>query len=175
MNRMFFFFGAVVLLPFMLLAQGPVASLTGEVKDPSGAAVPAATITVRNTDTGVSRTAPTNEAGVYLISALQPGPYEITANAPGFKRDVRSSVTLEVAQAARIDFALEVGAATEIVNITAEAPVTDTESASTGTVIDNKKVVELPLNGRQFYGLAALVPGTTLPAREFDRWLSRRI
>ncbi len=163
MKGMLFLIAAFVSLP--LIAQGPVASLTGEVKDPSGAAVATVMITVSNTATGVVRTAPTNQAGVYLIPGLQPGVYDITADAPGFKRDVRKSITLQVAQDARIDFSLEVGAASETVNVTADAPVTDTESASTGTVIDNTKVEELPLNGRQFYGLALLVPGTQLPVQ----------
>jgi hypothetical protein len=147
-----------------LLAQGPVASLSGEIRDPSGASVPSVVVTARSTDTNVSRTTVTNQAGAYTIVGLAPGKYELTAELPGFKREVRSDLTLQVAQETRIDIALQLGAASDVVNVTEQAPVTETESAATGTVIDNAKVVELPLNGRQFYGLALLVPGANLSA-----------
>jgi hypothetical protein len=146
-----------------LPAQGPVASVSGEVQDPSGAIIPSVAVTARNTETNVVRSTVSNESGVYTLVGLPPGTYELSAEVTGFKRAVRTGLVLEVAQAARIDFKLELGGTTDVVNITAEAPVTDTETASTGTVIDNKKVVELPLNGRQFYNLALLVPGATLP------------
>lgn len=147
-----------------LAAQGPVASVSGEIHDPTGATIPGVIIIARSIDTNVARRTVTNEAGVYTLPGLQPGRYEITTDAVGFKRAVRGDITLEVAQAARVDFKLELGAASESINVTEQAPVTDTESASTGTVIDNKKVEELPLNGRQFYGLALLVPGANIAA-----------
>jgi hypothetical protein len=156
---------SLLLFPLpVLLAQGPVAGLSGEVRDPSGAPVPNVAVTARSKDTNVVRRTVTNDAGVFTIVGLPPGHYEAAAEAPGFKREVRGDLTLEVAQDARIDIKLELGASTDVVNVNEPAPVTDTESASTGAVIDNKKVVELPLNGRQFYGLALLVPGANLPA-----------
>ena len=124
-----------------LLAQGPVASLSGEVRDPSGASVPAVAITARETDTNVSRATVTNQAGVYNFVGLAPGHYELIAEAPGFKRDVRKDLVLQVAQDARVDISLQLGAASDTVNVTEQLPVTETESAATGTVIDNAKVV----------------------------------
>ena len=106
----------------------------------------------------------TDSAGLYVISALQPGTYEVSVEAPGFNREVRGGILLEVAQKAQVDFTLKLGSATETVTVTEVAPVTETETASTGQVIENKKVVELPLNGRQFYGLALLAPGAYQPA-----------
>ena len=148
-----------------LLAQGPVSSVSGEVRDPAAAIIPNVVVTARNTLTNVTRSSVTNDSGAYTIVGLVPGPYEIVAEGPGFKREVRSGVTLEVAQEARIDFKLEMGIVSDVVNVTEQVPVINTESGSTGAVIDNKKVVEIPLNGRQFYNLAVLIPGTTPPAQ----------
>ncbi|MBV8905443.1 MAG: TonB-dependent receptor, partial [Acidobacteriia bacterium] len=100
----------------------------------------------------------------YVISALQPGTYEVTGETAGFTMGVRKDLLLEVAQTARVDFILQVGNTSETVNVTASAAVLETETASTGQVVDNRKVVELPLNGRQFYGLALLGPDTYQPA-----------
>lgn len=147
-----------------LMAQGPVASVTGVVHDPSGSSIPAAVVKARNLETNVSRSTVSNESGAYTVVGLPPGKYEVTVEAMGFKLASRSDLTLQVAENARIDFTMELGATSDVVNVTAEVPVTDTESASTGTVIDNHQVVELPLNGRQFYGLALLVPGVNLSA-----------
>lgn len=160
-----FFFTLLCLmsLPAALFGQA-VASLSGEVQDPSGKAVPGVTVTVRDTDTNGTHSAITNDSGVYTFVDLVPGPYELTAEATGFRREVRSGLTLAVAQDARMDIALQLGATSDVVNVTADAPVTDTETAQTGTVIDNTKVVQLPLNGRQFYNLALLVPGSNIPA-----------
>jgi hypothetical protein len=153
-----------LMFAYASFGQGPVANVSGVIHDPSGAAVPNVVVKSRNLETNVSRSTVTNDTGVYTLVGLSPGQYEISAEAGGFRRAVRSDLTLQVAQDARIDFALELGATTDTVNVNAEAPVTDTESASTGTVIDNHQVVELPLNGRQFYGLALLVPGVNLSA-----------
>jgi hypothetical protein len=155
---------AMFCLPVAVLAQGPGASVTGDVRDPSGAIIATAKVAARNTATNVTRSTVTDAAGIFVISNLQPGSYEVTVESPGFNKDVRSGLVLEVAEVARVDFALKLGSATETVNVVETAPVTETETASTGQVIENKKVVELPLNGRQFYGLALLAPGAYQPA-----------
>ncbi|MBV8728865.1 MAG: carboxypeptidase regulatory-like domain-containing protein, partial [Acidobacteriia bacterium] len=155
---------AVLLLASSMMAQGPGASITGEVRDPSGAILAGARVTARNTSTNVARATLTDTAGIYVISALQPGTYEVTGETAGFTMGVRKDLLLEVAQTARVDFILQVGNTSETVNVTASAAVLETETASTGQVVDNRKVVELPLNGRQFYGLALLGPDTYQPA-----------
>jgi hypothetical protein len=156
---------SAILFTGPLFGQGPTASITGQVKDPSGAFVAGARVSARNTATNVEHSAPTDSAGLFLIPGLQPGPFEVSAEADGFKREVRAGVTLQVDQEARIDFTLEIGNVSEAVTVTEAAPVTATESASTGQVIENRKVVELPLNSREFYGLALLAPGAYQPAQ----------
>jgi len=155
---------AAICIQFPLFAQGPGATITGEVRDPSGAILVTARVAARNTGTNVSHSTLTDSAGIYVIPALQPGPYEVSVEEPGFVKDVRGGLVLQVAQTARIDFTLKLGSATETINVTETATITETETASTGQVIENKKVVELPLNGRQFYSLALLVPGAYQPA-----------
>jgi hypothetical protein len=155
---------ALLFLAIPLLAQGPTASVNGEIHDPSGAVVTNAKVTVRNVATGVNRATTADTAGLFVVSALQPGEYEIIVESPGFKRDVRSGIILQVDQQARFDFVLQIGSANEAINVTEAVSVTETETASTGVVIDNRKVVELPLNGRQFYSLALLSPGAYMPA-----------
>jgi hypothetical protein len=150
---------------FSLAAQTPTATVVGVVKDPSGASVNAAKITIRNEATNVVRAVLTNEEGAYVAPLLQPGTYSVEAEAPGFRATVVGKLELQVDQKARVDFDLQVGAASEVVQVTGEAPLTDTESSSVGTVIDNRKVLDIPLNGRQFYSLALLVPGTYQPAQ----------
>ena len=129
-------------LPLALLAQGPVESVTGEVRDPSGAIIAAAIVAARNTATNVTRSTVTDAAGIFVISNLQPGSYEVSVESPGFNKDVRSGLVLEVAEVARVDFALKLGSATETVNVVETAPVTETETASTGQVIENKEALE---------------------------------
>jgi hypothetical protein len=154
----------LLLSTLWLPLRAQVANLSGEIRDPSGASVATVVVTARGTDTNVTRSTVTNQSGVYTLVGLAPGRYQLTAEAPGFKREVRNDLTLQVAQDARIDITLQLGAVTDVVNVTEQAPVTDAETAQTGTVIDNTKVVELPLNGRQFYNLALLVPGANLAA-----------
>ena len=148
----------------LALAQGPGANITGEVHDPSGAIVAVSRVTARNTATNVTRETVTDSAGIFVISSLQPGPYDVSVEASGFNKDLRSGIVLQVAEVARVDFVLKLGSSSETVNVVAAALVTETETASTGQVIENKKVTELPLNGRQFYGLALLAPGAYQPA-----------
>ena len=156
---------AVVGLSIAVMAQGPGASVVGEVRDPSGAIIASAKVTVRNVATNVARDTVTDNAGLFVARSLQPGSYEVSVESPGFKREVRSGIVLQVDQEARIDFNLQLGSTTEAVTVEAAAAVTATETASTGQVIENKKVVELPLNSREFYGLALLAPGAYQPAQ----------
>ncbi|MGH9838126.1 MAG: TonB-dependent receptor domain-containing protein, partial [Blastocatellia bacterium] len=140
-------------------AQQETATITGEVKDAAGAVVPGAQITITNVETNVALKSETNEQGVYTVTSLRPGPYSISVEKAGFKKTVRSGVTLQVNQVARIDVSLQIGALETVVEITADAALLETETSSRGSVIDQKKIVDLPLNGRDYNQLALLSPG----------------
>ncbi len=140
-------------------AQQETATLTGEVKDASGAVVPGASLTITNIATGVALKSATNEQGLYTVPSLKPGPYTITVEKAGFKKSVRSGLTLQVAQVARVDISLQVGDLTNTVEITAATALLETETSSRGSVIDQKKINDLPLNGRDYNQLALLSPG----------------
>jgi hypothetical protein len=156
---------SVFLSVLLLLAQSfSGAGITGVARDKSGAVMPGVTITARNTGTNLVRTALTNEGGVYAIPSLPIGSYEISAELPGFQKQVRSGVPLQVGDNLRINFELEVGQLTDAVTVTGEVPLIQSESAALGTVISNKTVLEMPLNGREFYALLSLAPGTVAPA-----------
>jgi hypothetical protein len=135
--------------------------ITGEVKDPSGASVPEATITVTNTATNVARTTTTNTAGLYSFPALTPGMYQVKAVASGFQTAVTNDVQLQVQQTARVDFSLTVGQSTQTLEVAANAALLATENATVGTVIEEQRIMELPLNGRSFFSLVALSPNVT--------------
>lgn len=138
-----------------------LATVTGEVKDASGAAVAGANVTVRNTATNGLRNATTNDEGVYTIPALVPGLYDVKAEKSGFKASSRAGVELQVQQTARVDFALQVGQVSEVVEVSSAAPLLATEDATVGTVVEQKRITELPLNGRNFFSLVALSPNVT--------------
>src|SRR5258706_8419485 len=146
-------------------AQDNTATITGQAIDPSGAGIPGAAVSARNVQTGLERQTVTGETGNYTIPLLPVGAYELSAVKDGFKKNVQSGIVLQVDQRARVDIQLQVGAASESIQVTAEVPLTQTETSSVGAVIDNQKVVEMPLNGRQFYSLALLVPGVAPPAQ----------
>ena len=122
-------------------------------------------MSARNVQTGLERQTQTTERGNYTIPLLPVGTYDISAEKDGFKKSVQAGIVLRVDERARVDIQLQVGASTESIQVTAEIPLTQTETSSVGSVIDNQKVVEMPLNGRQFYSLALLVPGVAPPAQ----------
>ena len=153
---------AAILLACSLpsLAQ-TLGTVTGEVRDASGAAVGGASVTVRNTSTNGIRNATTNDEGAYTIPALVPGMYEIKAEHQGFKVATRTNIELQVQQTARVDFALAVGQDSEVVEVSSALPLLTTEDATVGTVIEQKRITDLPLNGRNFFSLVALSPNVT--------------
>jgi hypothetical protein len=155
----------VFLLAFAAMAQENTATITGQVQDTSGAGVVGATVTARNVQTGLERSVTSNETANYTLPLLPIGSYELSSEKQGFQKVVKTGIVLEIDQHARVDFVLNVGATTSSVQVTAEIPLTQTDSSSTGAVIDNRKVIEMPLNGRQFYSLALLVPGVAPPAQ----------
>jgi len=135
--------------------------ITGQVTDASGSLVAGATVTVTNAATSASRTTSSNEAGIYAFPALQPGQYSVKTVAKGFGAISKTGIELQVQQTARVDFSLELGAVTEVVEVSAAGAILTTENATVGTVIENKRIVELPLNGRNFLQLVALSPNVS--------------
>lgn len=162
MKRSMTIFGLILMLmASVALAQSFRGTIVGNVRDSSGAVLPGVGVTVTNTGTGAARTAVSSETGDYAVALLPPGTYSVTVALPGFKTEVRSGITLQVDQVARVDVTLQIGEISEKVEVIGDAPLINTESSTVGTVIENQKVVELPLNGRQFYQLNLLVPGAT--------------
>ncbi len=143
------------------LAQVSTGTIVGAVEDSSGAIIPAAVVTIRQTNTGETRTTSTTASGEFNAPFLQPGLYSVTAKAGGFKSKTLSGITLRVDQTANLRISLEVGASSETVEITGQAPLVDSATSSLGQVIDNKRIVELPLNGRNPFALGNLSGNTT--------------
>jgi hypothetical protein len=125
--------------------------------------VPNSVVTVTNAATNVARESRSNSEGIYVVPFLQPGTYLVTVSAQGFKTARRSDILLQVADQLAIDFNLEVGGTSSQVAVTASTPLVNTNNASLGQVIENRRIVELPLNGRDPFSLAALAPGVTPP------------
>src|SRR5215217_3494962 len=142
-------------------AQTPSGEISGVVTDPSGAPMPGVTITLTNQSTNAVRELQTNESGLYVMPAIQPGVYTLKATLSGFRTLERKDITVQVGSASRIPLTLEVGQLTEVVEITGGAPLLQSSNSAVGTVIENRAIVELPLNGRNYLQLASLIPGAT--------------
>jgi len=160
---LFALFLVVATIPASLEAQQ--ATVAGRVVDPSGAAIPGATVAATNIDTGIRTAVTTNTEGHYAIPLLPPGRYTITAELSGFRTQTRTGITLDVQQTARFDFSLEMGAMAETVEV--RAPLVESQTSALGHVIDNTRIRELPLNGRNPLELSRLTPGVTLLATAF--------
>jgi len=150
----------LLLLPAMFVAaQTPTGQFTGQVNDPSGSSIAGAKITTTNVATGVSRDTVSNETGNYTVPLLPPGSYRIEVQKDGFRPIAETGYTLNVDQIVRADFSMKLGSSVETVQVAAETPMLDTETAAMGAVIDNQKVSNLPLNQRNVFRLALLAPG----------------
>jgi hypothetical protein len=150
--------GALSLLPAFAQTE---ASMSGVVHDPSGAVIPGVTVTVTNPATNFVRSAISNEAGVYNFPVLQPGRYNVKVELPGFRTIEQNGVELQIQQSARLDFTLQVGEISQTVEVSGSAALIATENATVGTVIENKRIVEMPLNGRNFLQLTSLSPNVS--------------
>ena len=153
------FTGLFLLWGGTVFAQVTTGTILGTISDSTGAVIPGATITMRNVGTGITRTANTDAAGRYRAPQLPLGDYEITAEMPGFQSVDRSGVTLTVGREAEVDFTLQVGAVTERITVTGEAPLIETTNATVSTLVDERTLREMPLLGRSFADLAAIQPG----------------
>jgi hypothetical protein len=146
------------------------ASLSGFVRDPSGAAVPKAAVELRSVETGLKLQTLTNDSGVYSFASVKPGAYDLTISAPGFQPATSSGLTLEVAHPAALDFTLKVGESQETVTVNAAGDMVRSTDASVSTVITRDFVENLPLNGRSFNSLVELTPGAvTMAVNENSR------
>src|SRR5438270_5347727 len=159
--RHFVFSWAVIAcIAFASLASAQTTgTIVGQVIDPANASVAGAEVEAVNIDTGLSRQGATNSEGTYLIPSLPPGNYKVTVKAPGFKAFSQTGVKVEVGQNPRVDVHLEVGAVTENVTVEANTVAVDTQSSQVGATIDNQRLVNLPLNGRNILQLATFLPG----------------
>ncbi|MDA2926241.1 TonB-dependent receptor [Acidobacteria bacterium AH-259-G07] len=153
------------LVPATCLGQTFEATITGIITDTTGAILPGVEITATNQETNVQSTALSGDAGYYTIVGLSPGLYRVEAEMPGFKKYVQSDIRLGVNQVGRIDIELEIGLITEEVQVIGEAPILHTESAEKGSVIYNEEIIDLPLEGREFYELVFLTVGV-IPEQE---------
>src|SRR5215467_1933091 len=142
-------------------AQISTGTIVGVVEDASGAVIPNAQVTIRQTATGDTRKTVTTGAGEFHVPFLQVGPYALTATAGGFKTKTVSGIMLQVDQTANLQIKLEVGATTETVEVTGAAPLVDSATSSLGQVIENKSIVDMPLNGRNPFSLGLLSGNTT--------------
>ena len=144
----------------VLLAQvGTEGSILGVVTDPSGAVIAGAEVTVTNLDTGLKKTATTNTGGNFEILALPRGPYSVAASFRGFKSWILEKTELNIGERKRVSPVLEVGEITDKVTVEAQAELVQTEKGSVETLVEEKAIRELPLNGRSPIGLVGLVPG----------------
>jgi len=136
-------------------------TITGEVTDATAAVVPGATVTIRNVGTNATRKVVTNSEGLYSVPLLQPGVYDVRVQKEGFRGTEQSAIELQVQQTARVDFTLSVGQVSETLEVTGQATLLNTDDATVGTVIEQRRIVELPLNGRNFLQLVSLSPNVT--------------
>jgi len=143
-----------------VLGQNFSAAISGIVHDASGAVIPGVTITVKHTESGLTRTTVTNETGGYNVPALPVGAYEVTTDLAGFKQQVRRGINLVIGQEAVVNLTLEVGGASEQVQVTEEAPLVNTTLSSTSGLINETQIKDMPLNGRSFEQLLTLNTGT---------------
>ena len=151
----------VMRLAIPALAQLPTGTILGTAKDTSGGVVASANITVRNTETGLTRTLPTGDDGSYRFAGLPVGHYEVKIEKEGFKSVTQRGIVLDVSQEVVTNIALEVGATATQVFVTGEAPVVNTTSGQLGGLVSEEKIAQLPLNGRNYLDLTLLQPGVS--------------
>src|SRR5262245_62703883 len=165
MKKLSFIFTAFLTLVVTAASAlaSPTGSITGAIKDQSGAAISGAQITLIRTDTNTRLTAKTDANGSYQFPQLAPANYSLTVEAIGFKKVTVGTVVVQVDQITRVDLALEVGAVTELVEVQGAAPILETDKNTLSSVVDSRTISTMPLNARQFLDLALLTPGV-LPA-----------
>jgi hypothetical protein len=150
--------------PASLSAQTVSGTILGQIQDQQGAAIGKAEVSARNLETGAVRTATADDTGAYRITSVPAGSYEVSASIAGFKTEVRSGINVTVGSDVAVNFSLTVGAISEKVEVTAEAPQVDASSSTLGGFVNSTTIRELPLNGRDWLQLSLLQPGVNLNA-----------
>jgi hypothetical protein len=148
-----------LILSAPLYAQLATGNISGFVKDPTGAALPDATVTAKMVEQQFTRTTQANTEGFYTLPAMPPGTYEMTFEAKGFQKQLQTGITLTVSQNLRVDANMAVGAIETQVTVESTAPLVDTTSHTMSGLVDDRRVVDLPLNGRNVIALARILPG----------------
>jgi len=159
LRRFACFAGMIGLTATVLSAQTDKAQLTGVLTDSSKAPIADAQVTLTSGATDAQRSTKTNNEGYYTLVLLEPGVYNLRIQKTGFETIVQTGLKLDVAQSARLDFTLSLGSVNQEVTVTASAPLLESDTATLGQTIDNSTIVNLPLNGRNSYAFATLVPG----------------
>jgi hypothetical protein len=157
-----------LLAVFCNVAFAQEATIVGTITDPSGATIPSVTITLVNTDTGISRAITSNSDGQYVVPELHIGHYDVRAQANGFKADERKGVVLNVGDRERIDFRLEVGNVKETVTVEANAIAVQTDTGEVSSIVTGQQITQLATNGRNVFGLEALTPGASSIQADFQ-------
>jgi outer membrane receptor protein involved in Fe transport len=152
---------AVIALPPSVTAQNAQGTILGHITDPSGIPVSGAKVTIQNASTNVAQSASTNDLGDYVFVNVQPGTYDIHAEAPGFRTARGEGLILEVEHTLRQDFSFAIGPVTETVSVRSDAQMAETDNAALGSVIPQTILEELPINGRDFTNLLRLQAGAT--------------
>jgi hypothetical protein len=150
---------AGLLLSSLLLAQSPTSAITGTVSDSSGAVVPGAKVDITNVQTGITRSTTASSVGTFEFPLLNPGTYRLTVEFAGFVKSVREGIVLDVAEKPNVDVVLKPGTVTQTVEVTAAAPLLETNTSDVGQMITHREVEDLPLNGRSIVGLQLLSNG----------------
>ncbi len=159
-KRFFLLMGVLVCLAAVAFGQSSTGTIGGSVRDAQGAVIPDASVTVTNQGTNRAIELKSNGDGLFTLPGIDPGPYKVEVKQPGFRTETRQ-VTLQTAQVLSLDFAMQPGEVSQVVEVTAGTPVVDTATSGVSDVVVGRQVTDLPLNGRNFTELASVVPGVT--------------
>src|SRR5258708_5278030 len=162
-------------MSYLPLPGQTLGEITGQVTDASGALIAGAHVSITNVNTNASRTSLTTDAGVYAFPSLQPGTYNIRVEKPGFKTATSNQVEVQVQQTVRLDIALTLGQVSESIEVSGSAVQLQAENSTVGTVIENARIVELPLNGRNYLQLVSLSPNVTTISPSAAQPVSRQV
>ena len=153
---------ALALTATPALAQQTTGNITGQIVDGQGAAVPGVTVTGKNAATGFTRSDVSDVQGIYRLTALPIGTYDLTAELAGFQKVENKGIEVSVGQTLTVPMTLQLASVQETVTVTGESPLIETGASSVGGVVDVARIENMPLNGRQFANLAATIPGVTM-------------